>query len=85
VGLFLPATDELFIYHVTSKVTSDFTASMTWKGVHPVVEVVTTTYQTGVTLTNEAMAVVETHLTRLPHLGTWFIDFPSHPPQVWET
>ncbi len=177
VGLFLPATDELFIYHVTSTVTSDclvdrleqwwvsvrerfahittlvlnldngpeshshrtqfmgrlvqfvqrfgvavrlayyppyhskynpiercwgilemhwngalldsreavrrFTASMTWKGCHPVVEVVTTPYHKGVTLTKEAMAAVETHLTRLPHLPKWFIDIPV--PPLWET
>jgi Rhodopirellula transposase DDE domain len=179
VGLFLPATDELFIYHVTSKVTSDclvdrleqwwasvrdrfapiktlvlnrdngpeshshrtqfmvrlvqfaqrtgvavrlayyppyhskynpiercwgilemhgngalldsreavcgFTASMTWKGAHPVVELVTTTYHSGVTLTKEAMAAVEAQFTRLPHLTKYFIDIPSSPPQVRET
>jgi transposase len=62
-----------------------FTASMTWKGVHPVVELVTTTYQTGATLTKEAMAAVESQFTRLPHLGKWFIDIPPHPSQVWET
>jgi DDE family transposase len=178
VGLFLPATDELFIYHVTSKVTSDclvdrleqwwdtvrerfahihtlvlnldngpethshrtqfmfrlvqfvqrsgvavrlayyppyhskynpiercwgilemhwngalldsrvavcgFTQSMTWKGTHPVVELVTTPYHSGVTLTKKAMAAVEAHLTRLPHLGKYFIDIPAHPPYIWE-
>jgi transposase len=179
VGLFLPATDELFIYHVTSKVTSDclvdrlehwwlsvrerfthittlvlnldngpenhshrtqfmfrlvqfvqqfgvavrlayyppyhskynpiercwgilemhwngtlldsreavcrFTASMTWKGRHPVVELVTTTYLTGVTLTKEAMAAVEAQLTRRSLLGKWFIDIPAPPPEIRET
>ncbi len=177
VGLFLPATDELFIYQVTSKVTSDclvdrleqwwgtvqarfthiktlvlnldngpenhshrtqcmvrlvqfvqqtgvavrlayyppyhskynpiercwgilemhwngalldsreaacqFTASMRWRGTPPVVELVTTTYQTGVTLTKEAMAAVEAQLTRLPHLGKYFIDIPA--PKEWVT
>jgi hypothetical protein len=179
VGLFLPATDELFIYHVTSKVTSDclvdrleqwwaahkgrfatittlvlnldngpeshshrtqfmfrlvqfvhktgvairlayyppyhskynpiercwgilemhwngalldsreavrqFTASMTWKGRPPLVEVVTTTYHTGVTLTKDAMAAVEAHLTRLPHLGKYFIDIRVPSPSLRET
>jgi transposase len=179
VGLFLPATDELFIYHVTSKVTSDclvdrleqwwvsvqerfahittlvlnldngpenhshrtqfmcrlvqfvqrtgvavrlayyppyhskynpiercwgilemhwngalldsreaicqYTASMTWKGAHPVVALVTTTYQTGVTLTKEAMAAVEAHLTRVPCLAKWCIDIPAPPPEMRET
>lgn len=51
-----------------------FAASMTWKGQHPVVELVTTTYQTGVKLTKEAMAAVETQLLRLPELEKWFVD-----------
>jgi len=60
-----------------------FAASMTWKGAHPVVEIVTTTYETGVQLTKEAMEMVETHLTRLPELTKWFVDisytpFPQH-------
>jgi len=42
---------------------------MTWNGKHPVVEVVTTIYQTGVTLTQEGMATVEAQLKRLPDLG----------------
>ena len=178
VGLFLPQTDELFIYHVTSKVTSDclvdrleqwwetqkarfahittlvlnldngpenhshrtqfmarlvafvqqqqvsvrlayyppyhskynpvercwgilethwngalldsldavcgFTASMTWKGAHPVVEVVTTTYATGVTLTKDAMAGVEAQVTRLLHLDKWFVDIPSCSAHSWD-
>jgi len=168
VGIFLPATDELFIYHVTSKVTSDclvdrlvqwweavrshfthittlvvnldngpenhsrrtqflrrmvefaqhygltlrlayyppyhskynpiercwgilenhwngalldtvdavlnFTASMTWQGVHPVVELVTTVYETGVRLTKAAMAGIEAQIARLPGLDKWFVD-----------
>ncbi len=55
-----------------------FAASMTWHGQHPVVEVITTTYQTGVKLTKEAMAVVETHITRLPNLSKWFVDIAPH-------
>jgi hypothetical protein len=51
-----------------------FAASMTWNGIHPVVELVTTTYQTGVKLTKEAMERVEAQLTRAPELGKWFID-----------
>ncbi len=173
VGLFLPQTDELFLYHVTSKVTSDglvdrleqwwgtvrnrfvhvttrvlnldtgpeshshrtqfmarlvafvrrhrvsvrlayyppyhstynpvercwgileahwngalldsleavcgFTASMAWKGLHPVVELVTTTYATGVKLTKEAMTAVEAQVTRLRDLDKWFVDIPYVP------
>ncbi len=51
-----------------------FAATMTWKGQHPTVVLVTTTYQTGTTLTKAAMALVETHLTRLPQLEKWFVD-----------
>ena len=57
-----------------------YTASMTWKGVQPVVDLVTTAYQTGVKLTKEAMALVETHLRRAALLGNWFVDIlPDHP------
>jgi hypothetical protein len=51
-----------------------FAASMTWKGRHPMVERVTTIYQTGVKLTKEAMELVEARITRLPDLGKWFVD-----------
>ncbi len=47
---------------------------MTWKGAHPVVKLVTTAYKTGVTLTKDAMRVLETKLQRLPELGKWFVD-----------
>jgi transposase len=62
-----------------------FTRTMTWHGVHPVVELVTTTYQTGVKLTKEAMDRVETQLQRLPHLEKWFVDIPYPPPASWDT
>jgi len=47
---------------------------MTWNGKHPIVALVTTTYQTGVRLTQEAMEVVEAQIERLPALGKWFVD-----------
>jgi transposase len=59
-----------------------YASSMTWKGSHPVVELVTTAYQTGVKLTKEAMDVLETQLERLPHLGKWFVDICCIPPAV---
>ncbi len=46
---------------------------------HPVVALVTTTSQTGVTLTKEAMKVVQTQLERVPHLDKWFVDIPCPP------
>jgi len=58
------------------------TTSMTWKGAHPVVELVTTTYATGVKLAKGAMAAVEAQLARLPHLDKWFVDIPYVP--AWD-
>jgi transposase len=51
-----------------------FAATMTWKGQHPSVELVTTIYQSGVKLSQEAMAQVEAQLERLPDLEKWFVD-----------
>lgn len=59
-----------------------FAQSMTWKGTHPMVELVTTTYHSGVKLTQQAMAQLETQLQRNPTLGKWFIDII---PTVWDT
>jgi len=61
-----------------------FAATMTWKGVHPIVALVTTTYQTGVTLTKEAMEAVEANIKRLPHLGKWFVDIVPAPVLPWD-
>jgi len=44
-----------------------------------VVALVTTTSQTGVTLTKEAMKVVQTQLERVPHLDKWFVDIQCPP------
>ncbi len=52
----------------------EFARPMTWKGAQPVVELVTTSYKTGVKLTKEAMAVVESQVKRLPELEKWFVD-----------
>ena len=52
----------------------EFAKSMTWKGVQPSVELVTTLYATGVKLTKEAMAMLETQVTRRKHLEKWFVD-----------
>lgn len=51
-----------------------FAASMTWNGLHPMVDLVTTTYHTGVKLTKEAMATLEGQVARLPQLEKWFVD-----------
>jgi DDE family transposase len=51
-----------------------YASSMTWKGASPVVELVSTVYQTGVKLTKQAMNALETQFDRLPHLDKWFVD-----------
>src|SRR5262249_31324699 len=56
-----------------------YARTMTWNGKHPIVELVTTTYQTGVKLTQEAMEAVEAQLQRLPALGKWFVDIVAPP------
>ncbi len=51
-----------------------FAATMTWRGTPPVVALVTTAYERGVTLTKAAMEAVEAQVTRLPGLEKWFVD-----------
>jgi hypothetical protein len=57
---------------------------MTWKGRQPVGELVTTTYKTGVKLTQQAMNTVEKPLQRQPGLEKWFVDLYP-PPNAWGT
>lgn len=52
----------------------EFARTMTWQGQFPVVELVTTVYETGVKLTQDAMQRVEAQIQRLPELGKWFVD-----------
>jgi transposase len=52
----------------------NYTATMTWRGLHPVVELVTTVYKTGVRLTKAAMAEIEAQIARQPGLDKWFVD-----------
>ena len=47
--------------------------TMTWKGLHPVVELIRTAYEKGVTLTKRAMREVEARLVRNPELPKWDI------------
>lgn len=61
-----------------------FAQTMTWKGIQPVVELVTTTYKNGVKLTKQAMNTVEKQLQRQPGLDKWFVDIYP-PPNVWDT
>jgi hypothetical protein len=53
-----------------------YAQSMTWKQQHPVVRLVTQTYESGVHLSKKAMKTIEreSRLSRLPYLSSWFID-----------
>ena len=50
-----------------------FAQNMTYNGIHPLVEIVETTYHTGVKLTQKAMAALEKRFERLPGLEKWFV------------
>jgi transposase len=61
-----------------------YARTMTWKGLHPTVNLVTKTYHSGVKLTQEAMNKLEHQIQRLPGLEKWFVDI--HPPHnCWDT
>jgi len=51
-----------------------FAESMTWQGRHPVVKLVTIIYETGVRLTQTAMANLKTQIKRLSSLEKWFVE-----------
>ena len=54
-------------------------ASMTWKGLHPVVELSRTVYDKGVSVSKKAMQAVEARLQRNPDLPRWDIFIqPAH-------
>jgi transposase len=57
-----------------------FAESMTWKGKHPVVHVVETTYATGVRLKPGEMKALESGVKRLPALEKWFVEIPAGVP-----
>ena len=54
-----------------------FAESMSWKGKHPVVRVVETTYATGVRLKPKEMKALESEVNRLAVLGKWFVEIPA--------
>lgn len=51
----------------------NFAQSMTYNGVHPVVDMVETLYHTGVKLTQQAMAILEHRLDRFSGLEKYFV------------
>ena len=56
-----------------------FAQSLTWKGKHPVVTLVSGIYQKGIKVAKKAMAVYERRIKRLPGLERWFVDIPACP------
>lgn len=54
-----------------------FAHSMTWKGKHPYVELISKPYQTGVKVPKFLMKSLESKLVRFPGLERWFVDIPS--------
>lgn len=58
----------------TVKTVLEYASTMTWKGIQPIVHLVTTAYAKGVTLTRRAMAAVEAKVTRRKDLQPWFVD-----------
>jgi hypothetical protein len=54
-----------------------FARSMTWKGKHPVVSLVETTYPEGVRLKPKEMKALESEVVRLAGLGKWFVKIPA--------
>ena len=61
-----------------------YARTMTWKGLHPSVELVTKTYRSGVKLTQDAMSKIEKPIERLSGLEKWFVDIrPPH--NGWDT
>jgi len=51
----------------------EWAKSMTWKGIHPVVELSHKVYEKGVTLSKKAMQTVEARIERNPSLPKWDI------------
>lgn len=78
-GILEPHWNGAFLDSVEAVI--QYAPSMTWKGKYPVVELVTTTYQTGIKLTEQEMDALETQLQRLPSLEKWFVNIPSVPCQ----
>lgn len=60
----------------------NFVQTMTWKGVAPIVELITATYTKGISLTRTAMKQIEAHVHRLPGLEPWFVDILCAPNAV---
>ena len=52
--------------------------TMTWKGCHPIVNMITKTYEKGVCLTKKAMEKIEDKLYRTKGIEKWAVDIPCY-------
>ncbi len=59
-----------------------FARTMTWKGKHPLVKLISKSYSKGVRLTKGEMAELEKHIDRLPGLDKWFVTFSPTAPSL---
>ena len=64
----------------TVRTVVEFAKTMTWKGLHPVVTLVTKAYEKGVRLSKIAMKGVEAQLHRREGLEPWFVDITQPSP-----
>lgn len=62
----------------------NFAQTMKWNGNNPIVNLVEKYYQTGVSLTQKAMAQIEKRLERLEGLEKWFAKISSIPTKTME-
>jgi hypothetical protein len=58
---------------VDARTMLEWAKSMTWKGLHPVVEVRRQVYDKGISLSKAAMKDIEARLQRNPELSKWDI------------
>ena len=82
-GLLEPHWNETFLASMDTVLR--WARTMTWNGQPPGVELVTTPYQTGVTLTQEAREAVEAQIQWLPALEKWCVDIVPPSRAIWDT
>jgi len=56
-----------------------FAETMKWHGKHPLVTLISKTYEKGIRLTAKEMAELEKEVVRLPGLKKWFVSIPAQP------
>jgi len=62
-----------------AEITIKIAENMTWKGIHPIVTLVSKIYDKGVKLTKKAMAAYEKVIKRMPGLENYFVEIKPSP------